>query len=852
MENSYVKSDDINLKIVEASAGSGKTTKLATEYLSLLFLSFRKVIRDRNPFEDFTKADIEEFRKTLNSIIAVTFSNLAANEMSEKILDNLLKFSDTENREEVIDRAFSEVSERCGLKSEEDRKKISLWSKFFLGLITNCYSDFNTGTIDALSASILRVISPEIKGINADFNFKDSLKNDLMDLTENFLVKKVADEWEEVEASLENILFVYRDNWDINLDRTLKNEIKKIFEKKKHGSKKIDIEKLKKKHIEKSNKCVAHGKNFYAVIKELAGEISNTTFSKGMSKLFLSLDENKDNTKTLLKIAEKRFMTEDPEYILNKKKSEKQSSEMIADVLKPFKKALKDFIELYSSLKLAALYNLTCDFDEFFSMRRKDKVYIYEIPRLIEDSLEPESLPYLYIKLSERYTHYLIDEFQDTSTAQLKMLAPLAGDAVLSKKGESSLFIVGDRKQAIYLWRGIEPGMLDQQKIVDFFGLRQSIIEGKSYKENLPNNFRSGGEIIEFNNSFWKEENFSFLPSFGLESLFTENYSGVFQNCGKNEKSGKGYVEINLVEKDGIYSAIDGAIRKIKEKGWENRDIAVLLRKNDNIKSLFEYLTEKGHECITEESACLINAPLVKEIVSFMKFLDFPPDNLSFYEFAKSSLLMKAADSCGIKYNHTDEIYYGVKKAFYTVFREKNQELWKQLVEPFFKNVGFMTAYDIFQDMIYRFKIYENFSESSFFLIKLGEILHDLENDRKTSISSFLAYTENIPDEKNKKDNIDIPHGENKVRLLTIHSSKGLEFENVILNLSESLDSGNDNISADEAGVRYIVKNWTKFSEKLKTMYDEKITDFNIGELNLLYVAMTRAKNGLYMVTERK
>ncbi len=854
MENAVVKKGDINLKIVEASAGSGKTTKLAAEYLSLLYLSFKKVIKKRDPDENFTSADLEEFRKTLNSIIAVTFGNLAAKQMGERILDYLQEFSVYENcKEGVIAEVFSEVSERSGLKSEEDRKKISSWSKFFLSLITTCYSDFKTGTIDSLSASILRVISPEIKGLTADFNFKENLDVDLKNLTEDFLTEKVKSDWSEVEAALEDIIILSKISWDINLDKTLAGKIGEIFKSGKSPEKK-NREELKEKFWKKRDELVRLGKKFHEVIGEFRKRkdcINGVTFRKDNDDLFLSL--GKDNITNFLKIAQRKWVKKDCSNIL-KDVATNEDIEKVREVFDPFVKSLKEFIDLYSYFKVAAFSDLSHDFAEFFKKRIRDTVYIQEISNLIEKNLGVDFLPYLYIKLSERYCHYLIDEFQDTSVAQIKMLAPLAGDAILSKKDTSSLFIVGDRKQAIYLWRGIEIGMLDQKKITDLFGIGQSVIEGKNYKENLPKNFRSDGEIVEFNNSFWKKENLEILNNFGLSDIFDENYSSAIQECGSGEKAKRGYVELNFVQKgevEDIYSAIDEVIRKIKAKGWKNRDIAILLRKNKNIKSLFRYLTEKGHECITDESASLMNAPLVREIISFMKFLDFPPDNLSFYEFSKSSLLKKAAQSEGIDYIYSDEIYFGIKKAFYTVFREKNEALWRQFVEPFFKNVGFMTAYDIFQDIVYRFRIFENFSESSFFLMKLGEILHDLEVESKTSISSFLTYTEKILAEKDKKNDIDIPQGEDKIRLLTIHGAKGLEFKNVILNLSEKLEGQKSNIFLDEGGVRYIIKELSEIVEKLSAIYNKKIIDFNTEGLNLLYVAMTRAIHGVYLISER-
>lgn len=847
----------LNLKIVEASAGSGKTTKLASEYLSKLFLSFRNLILKRNPGDDFTSENVEEFRKTLNSVIAVTFTNPAANEMGERILGYLWKFSDIDNNYDgAIMTVFDEVSERCGFKAGESRKIVATWSKFFLELITTCYSDFNTGTIDSLSAKILKVVSPEIQGIKADFKLKDNIKEDLEDLVRDFLITKVENNWREVETSIEEIVQLdTRGNF--NLDIALIKKIAGIFSLKNESSKIIEIKKLENKLWKTFYGSVSLCEKYLEVIEKHYDKINHNRFSESAEQSLRSIiHDDRKTFEQLFKIVEKSFVSKSYDYIIKVKTGDDVQKE-IKDVFDPFSKSLKEFVYTYSSLKVAAISNLTAEFTVHFSERNKNTVYLQEIFSLIKHCLTEESLPYLYLKLSERFSHYLIDEFQDTSTAQIKMLAPLASNAVVSEKENSSLFIVGDRKQAIYQWRGIESGMLDQEKVLDLFKLTESAGTAGPYRENLDYNFRSDREIVGFNNSFWKKENLDMLGVFGLENEFDGNYSNTEQKLPAFKNFDAGYVEISVVEKNDdlenpAYSRIHETIVKIKESGWKNCDIAVLLRKNDHIKELFEYLSEKGHECITDEAMYLTNDALIREIISFIRFLDFPPDDLSFFEFAGSRLLGKAAESLGIKYRHRDDLYYKAQRRFYSVFRDEYGEVWNRLVDPFFKSVGFMTAYDVFQDMIYRFRIYENFPESSFFIIKLGETLHDLEVSQRTSISSFLSFIEDILSEKNRTFYIDIPQAEDKIKLLTLHKSKGLEFSNVILDISEELKGNTDGIYTDENGIKYIKKDWAGLDERLGNVYRKSIVKDNLGEFNLLYVAMTRAKHGLFMIGKRK
>ncbi|MBN1150370.1 UvrD-helicase domain-containing protein [candidate division WOR-3 bacterium] len=839
---------NINLKIYEASAGSGKTTKLASEYITQLFKSFKPLFRDNSPDKTYTDKNLEEFRKTLSSILAVTFTNLASEQMGERILDYLYKFREIENyKTDVVEKVFREVSDKSGVRPEDIKK----WSSFFLDFIITCYSDFKATTIDSFSATLVKVLSPEIDGITPDFKIRESFGENLKELIRRFLEDKVREDWPEVELSLINLSEIESKN-NYNYDNLLTDKIYQIFEKFK-DLKKIDVTELNKDLDMFSEEIQKTSEPLFGFIEKNSGGINKKKISENILEKLGELGKAK---KRELKskvpfFAEKTICRDNSQDLLNT--GYKNLDSEFEEYLKAFRFAVGKFVFCLNKLKIAHFANLTVEFSEVFDSRKKDVVYLYEISNILKEKLNVESMPYLYLKLSEKYLRFLIDEFQDTSSRQLDVLVPIASNAILSEKDQSSLFIVGDQKQAIYFWRGVQMGMMDEDKIVNDFELKDALGKNRgSIKNSLECNFRSDRTLVEFFNDFWKKENMEGLDSYALEKTFEKSFADVNQKPARRDMV-SGYVEIKKIDapdKETIFEEIFMTVEKIKAKGWRDGDIAILLRNKSYIKDLFDFLTKKGLECITDESTYLLSSPLVAEIISFMKFLDFPPDDLSFIEFARSNLLKKAAESVNLDYKYEDSVYFKAEGSFYTIFREKYFQVWKIFVEPFFNSVGFMTAYDVYEDIIYKFKVEENFPGSSFFTIKLGEILHDLEVSNKTSISSFLSFIyENGDSEADFK--IDIPKDEDKIKISTIHSSKGLEFENVILDVSEKLVKRFDAIYSTGGHLIKIPKEEAKVDVCMFKTYIEETRKGNTGELNLLYVAMTRAKHGLFMIGDK-
>ncbi len=503
----------------------------------------------------------------------------------------------------------------------------------------------------------------------------------------------------------------------------------------------------------------------------------------------------------------------------------------------------------------------------------KETLFVEEFSRTLARLFEQwvqDAFPYLYIKMSDRFRNFLFDEFQDTSTLQFKALAPLI-DEVLSRDKNASLFIVGDRKQAIYRWRGGNSELMDEDR------LREEIpaighLNQDGFSASLDTNWRSGEEIIKFNNAFWDPEAISLVAAeAGLQEAIKANFHASQQGLPAGAKTAGGYVELSLQveaeiaaeeesgETDGEEEAkgavsgrqlveIENTIGRLRGHGFEYSEIAVLLRKNDQVRSVVRHLSGKGIASISDQSLMLDSNPRVNEIIAFFKFLDYPPDDLNFFAFVSGGIFLAAAAEHfpEEKNKFSEELFITCQGPFYKLFQDRFPGCWKGLIEPFFQAVGFLPPYDLFSDITQAFHVYENFSGATPFFQALGDVLHRSEREGGSSISGFLRHWRKMVEDE-ETPAVTIPEHSPGVRVLTMHQSKGLEFPAVIVPLNDSKGRNDDNLHCDAQGTFHINSAYAQAHPVLKDKYQKENIRSSIDLLNLLYVAFTRAKEALFI-----
>ncbi len=846
---------------IEASAGSGKTYRLTLEYLSKIFILYEYLKNSKFGFE----------KTLLNSILAITFTNKAANEMKERIIKRLkeLSFSPSYDKDYLNSLKIS-----TGLSE----KKILSYSKDILEKIILDYSEFNVKTIDSLMSSIIKVISPEI-GLEPNYEIMIDSSLEL----ENF-IKLFIDNYNknELRDFFNSYISVEGEITNFNIDYKIIDQFKTLYNKVIH--KEIDIkgdkaiEKIKQKMFSVyENSFMKNINKFISLIDENNGYINkqkiNDTLIENLKQLSDDFDTKQNKGKIIFErlalldqIINKSFFKKDyGEELLRKNTPEgiKNNFNKIYSEIKP---SLSIIIESYSIIKISYFNKLFFNFAKEWN-KKTDKIFVEEFSKTIKDKLkewDKSAPPLLYLKLSDRFRNFLIDEFQDTSELQFKALSPIISET-LSSEENSSLFIVGDRKQAIYRWRG---GNAELMNLKNISNMIEKPID--DIKENsLIKNWRSDKIIVEFNNNFWSPDNISKIVGDNaanydsLEKRIKENFKNSFQES-KSEKEA-GFVKIvfghftkdNDIEKeilkekikDFIYNNILKFIQKAIDKNFKLSDIAILVRKTSEGREIIDYLSKKGISAVSQESLFISSSPLIQEIISFLKFIEYPPDNLNFYNFISGEIFIKKASNIDSEYNpanFTKAIIGSKENSFYIVFRELYPKLWNSLIKPFFISSGFLPVYDIFQDITKIYELYENFETSHPFFISFAELLHNYEKDERNSISSFLEKWDE-DNRGNSPPSIEIDDYGDSVNILTIHKSKGLEFPIVIVPLFDSSGGKGDNIYPDDDFIKYIKKDYTFVNGKLRSIYEDEINNSVIDNLNLMYVAFTRAINALFI-----
>jgi ATP-dependent exoDNAse (exonuclease V) beta subunit len=475
-----------------------------------------------------------------------------------------------------------------------------------------------------------------------------------------------------------------------------------------------------------------------------------------------------------------------------------------------------------------------------------------------EESDKFTQLPELYCRLALRFKHFLIDEFQDTSVLQWKNLY-LMVENVLSTDG--SLFYVGDKKQAIYRFRGGEVALIDEVK-ERFKGFKIS-------RDTLIKNYRSEKQIVEFNNTVFSPDNIArFLQDkdrmgkgLELNPAEKEQILNVFRDSRQTHKEDLkyGYVKSEFIDVSDSGEAEDILKGKLLvlvgdlKKRFKPRDIAILARKNDDVQLLTSWLLEKGIPAESEKTLNIRQNPYIKELVSFLKFLNSPIDNLSFASFISGEIFSSAT---GIESQVIQDFIFSLRDKpgggahLYREFRHQFPDQWNDYVEDFFKSVGFVPLYELTVSIFARFGLMKNLRPYQGFFMKFLELIKEQEEEN-SGISDFLEFFDKTPEEDLY---VNVTEGDS-IKILTIHKSKGLEFGAVILPFLEISPRPSKEVFVQTAGeirLWHLKKRFAEFSPTLEKLYREQYLKSLIDELNNAYVAFTRPRKELYIFMSPK
>lgn len=834
--------------VLQASAGSGKTYRLSIEFIRTI-LSNSDIYNLGNPFKH---------------LLAITFTNKAACEMKDRILKHLKMLAidkdDFKDREQLIkDLNIQSINnEDIRLKADKLVKKL-----------LNHYSDFQVRTIDSFLRSI---IAASIRETSFTPNFQISMNsNEYVEYAVDELFSNIQTD-ASVKEDFLDFLNVY-----FNIERKVnfypKKDIIEIINNIRHlknkKDKDIKIDNYSTENIRlKKEEFVKSFKKFLDKITENKIEVDKRIFNN-LKDIFKKININNFSSSLWEKAKVGDFF----------KKEHANKKDPFQPLWDEVRRNLAELIKILSEARYKPYLSLLIKTEAIIKdiTKASDEILIDDINNYVKSLIENQSVPELFFNLGEQILYYFIDEFQDTDRAQWSNIKPLVLNALANN---GTLFYVGDKKQSIYRFKGSDAGLFDE--IIEDHDIKVY----KVAKYYLNENRRSSNELVNFlNETFEPQRLKSMLDNNNkswcntkIQELIDKTYKKYFQNSKLNNEDIQGYVSVEYIKSDTMHedsslqnsdadqeptyediivTRIEKIVSELINSGITFSDIAILTRTNKEAEIISEKLKKNNMPIQSERGFNIKEHPLIIEIISFLTFINNPADNLSFVTFVTGDIFTKSSGlTSDLIYKWLFEHRY--EGFLYLSFKQWQPELWENLIKPLFNAVGYLPAYDIVNEFIKRFKLLNNFSESTGFFSHLIEMLKIKEDNGENNLDSFIKYWHT---QKEDDDNFWVNlSSNNAIKLMTIHKAKGLEFPVVILPFKSTnkpknmfvINKNNEitlsNMQSGDAKILYSIDRSDPYVE---AYVDELALSF-IDELNAFYVATTRAKYALYILLSEK
>lgn len=513
---------------------------------------------------------------------------------------------------------------------------------------------------------------------------------------------------------------------------------------------------------------------------------------------------------------------------------------------------------------------------------KTDVIHINDIAKKLSAYINAGRIPELYLKLGERLSHFLIDEFQDTNRLQWNVLRPLVEEA-LSKTG--SLFVVGDIKQAIYMFRNADYKIM--RDFLDKAEGKKSEAENISLRSlggelklvNLPVNYRSDGEVLAYVNKLFKGKLKNSPELIGSDLTELTSYEQAV-TAGRVKD---GYVRTDILEledpsepekqKDWLLKIIAGARGR-----YPLNEIAILVSKNKRIEPIVEWLTGASIPVASLSSLDIRKRKVVAELIAYLRFLETPSDGLSFAAFLTGDVFAALTklpreemmrfifeSRAGHKSQVTGykpgaanpPILESSSPLLYALFRNHPiyKEYWDKYLDEPFRKAGYLPLYELISLIYNSFRLFENFPQEQASLARFLEAVISLEAGGVTGPRAFIEYASGDNEDRAAVFSIDLPEYIAAVRVMTFHKSKGLGFSVVINMLFDERGPVEPMYFEERDGaihVYHITKEAAEVSAGLRPVYKNHKTDSDVQDLNVLYVISTRARHELYNLAVKK
>ena len=821
------------LTVYKASAGSGKTFTLATEYIKLVV---------ENP-------------QSYRNILAVTFTNKATEEMKMRILSQLYgiwkQLPDSEKYLQVIcektglDEAF--VSERAGMA---------------LSNLLHNYNYFRVETIDTFFQRVLRNLARELDltanlriGLN-DYQVEelavDQLIEDLKttDVLLQWLLKYIMEtisddkSWNVIEKIKSFGKNIFKDEYK-NVSSLLQQKLEEpsFFEHYTTCLKEI------RKAAEERMKDLA--RQFFDTLKSEGFTIDDFSYGKsGVCSLFLKLQDGIFDESIVGKRVTDSLGY--PEKWCKKTHPRKEQIYILADtslgsILRTAMEERPRQWRLYQSADITLRHLSQLRLLDSIEKKVRElneganRFLLSDTQQLLHALIDGSDTPFIFEKIGTQLQHIMIDEFQDTSTVQWQNFKVLLSEA-MSQEGSENL-IVGDVKQSIYRWRSGDWRLLND--IQTQFPSPEAQLDIRT----LGTNYRSQRNIIEFNNIFFRtaaQLEYMAVQDNPEATALQRAYDDVEQTV-PDELENNGLINIQLLPADDYQektlAGIVDIVCKLRDKGVKPSEMAILVRTNIHIPLIADHFTKHLPDIriVSDEAFRLDASVAVNLLVEALHLITHPQDTL-----AKANIVKLY------------QYYVLETKVADNELLLSNRPLDELLPEAYiqhFEELKSLSLYELTERLYMIFELHRLEGQSAYLCAFFDQLLN-FTSENATGIDAFVSeWEEDLCSKTIQSDEI------NGIRLLSIHKSKGLEFAHVIIPFCDwqlEKTQGNilwcrpDEVPFDDLP---IVPVDSAPKQLMGTIYEDDYQrehlQNTVDNLNLLYVAFTRASQSLFVIGKR-
>lgn len=844
------------LTVYRASAGSGKTHLLTGTYLRMLFSE----------------------NTTYENILAVTFTNKATDEMKQRIIEQLYVLSINPTESDYLKTLIDQF------KLSED--SISQKARKILIEILHSFSSFNVSTIDRFFQQTTRSFTREI-GLSGGYEIELDSTKVLGEAIDRMLSSL---EQTENQTILNWLIMFANDRIENGKDWNSKKELltlsKEILkEDYKRNSERIqeftqdktsligfiqELKQLKEEFEQELKEVVDKG---VELIK--SHDLNASDFSGGSRSSFNSFEKwrNGDTsapTNTFRKLVdevENWYTKKSNTQVVNQIETAYYGglNDCVSEIVTLFDRFYTVYLSASESLRYIYTVGILGDIDRNVReySREHNIMLISDTTELLNKIIDGKDNPFIYEKIGTHLRHFMIDEFQDTSGMQWGNFHPLISDSIAH---DYNNLIVGDVKQSIYRWRSSDWMLLHHHL--------RAYVSDQRVDAILDTNWRSCKNIVDFNNAFFTiaanmlQDKYNATldkSTEGLDETYRKviraAYDDIYQKLPEKKKDLAGHVRVEFIESEEdkewdeiVLDRLPDTLISLQQKGYQLKDIALLVRNGKEgakvAESLLAYKalhpdSAYRFDVISNEALYIANSPLIRLIIAFLNYLNNPQSEMN-KTLAAFNLTLCHSDKDA---NEALSAYFGNDEAVHALYYEKiiaEAERLKKL--PLFEMIEKIISLVIDRD---------NRSDRVY-VQAFQDLVLDFTVSNSADLSAFLSWWNNTGNRKT----ISTPDSQDAIRILTIHKSKGLGFNAVIIPFASwEIDHKTKPETIiwcepqSEPFSKIPLVPICYSSKLLNTIfahnYLNEMRQTFIDNLNIAYVAFTRAKEELIIFAEK-